>query len=310
MHTQANYGNAADSEEQVIDPRVDKKRKKDAAAAANASNKKAKNNKAPENRAVYVTNIPRDATKDEIEELFKRFGIIDQSTEGTSRVKLYADENGDFNGEALIVYFKKDSVAMAITLQDDYPFRLGDDSTKVKVQEADMSYKKHTDGQVVKEKLVRKDKKATERHRAEMNRKLAEWSDDDEIVKETYAAPKNKWNKFAIIKGAFTLKELEEDDAAILDIKGDMREAAEECGDVTKVVLFDKEPEGILTVRFRQFEQAEAFVKKVHGRGYSGQKLQVTLAEDRPKFKKSVKGDASDSEEEAERLENLVAVTE
>ena len=233
--------------------------------------------------------------------------MIDQSTEGTTRIKMYADDKGEFNGEALIVYFKKDSVAMAINLQDDYPFRLGDESSKTKVQEADMSYKKHTDGQVVKEKLVRKDKKAAERHRAEMNRKLAEWSDDDDpAIAETYAVPKNKWNKFAIIRKAFTLAELAEDDAAILDIKDDMRTAAEECGDVTKVVLFDKEPEGILTVRFRQFEQAEEFVKKVNGRGYSGQKLQVSLAEDRPKFKKSAKGDASDSEDEAERLEQFV----
>ena len=138
-------------------------------------------------------------------------------------------------------------------------------------------------------------------------RKLAEWSDDDEeIVRETYAPPRNKWAKVAIIRKAFTLAELAEDDAAILDIKEDMRQVAEECGDVTKVVLFDKEPEGILTVRFRQFEQAEAFVEKVNGRGYSGQKLQVTLAEDRPKFKKSAKGDMSDSEEEAERLERFI----
>lgn len=35
MHMQANYGGAADSEEQVVDPKIDKKRKKDAAAAAN-----------------------------------------------------------------------------------------------------------------------------------------------------------------------------------------------------------------------------------------------------------------------------------
>jgi len=96
--------------------------------------------------------------------------MIDQSTDGTSRIKMYADDKGDFNGEALIVYFKKDSVNMAITLQDDYPFRLGDETSKTNVQEADMSYKKHTDGQEVKEKLVRKDKKAAERHRAEMNR--------------------------------------------------------------------------------------------------------------------------------------------
>lgn len=243
-----------------------------------------------------------------MEELFKQFGIIDKSSDGTTRVKVYANENGEFNGEALIVYFSKHAVTNAINLQDDYPFRLGDESTKVRVQEADMSYKKHTDTKEVKEKLPRKDKKALERQRAEMNRKLAEWSDDDNpIIAETYAAPKNKWNKFVIIRKAFTLAELAKDDGLILEVKQDMRKEAERIGSVTKVVLFDREPEGIVTIRFRHFEHAEKFVQDFNGKKYADVPLQVTLAEDRPKFKKSAKGDASsDSEDDMARLEKFV----
>ena len=84
---------------------------------------------------------------------------------------MYADDKGDFNGIVLVVYFKKESIQQAIMRIDGWEFRLGDQSNGVvKVEEADMSYKKHTDGDEVKTKLVRKDRKAAERTRAELNR--------------------------------------------------------------------------------------------------------------------------------------------
>lgn len=82
-----------------------------------------------------------------------------------------------------------------------------------------------------------------------------------------------------------------------------MREAAEEFGEVTKVVLYDKEPEGIVTVRFKEFEGAEAFVKAFNGKGYNREKLQLSVADDRPRFKKSSKDDDEDREENVRRME-------
>lgn len=130
-----------------------------------------KQQKVLENRAVFASNIPKDATFEEIEETFKKAGIIEQGVDGKPRIKMYADEQGNFNGSVLVVYFKRDSIAQAIMRIDGWEFRLGDQSNGVvKVQEADMSYKKHTDGEEVKTKLVRKDRKAAERTRAELNR--------------------------------------------------------------------------------------------------------------------------------------------
>lgn len=130
-----------------------------------------KQQKAIENRAVYATNIPRDATLEEIEDTFKKAGIIEMGVDGKPRIKMYADENGDFNGDVLVVYFKKESIQQAILRIDGWEFRPGQTADGVvKVQEADMSYKKVTDGEVVKNKLVRKDRKAAERTRAELNR--------------------------------------------------------------------------------------------------------------------------------------------
>lgn len=58
----------------------------------------------------------------------------------------------------------------------------------------------------------------------------------------------------------FTLKELEEDPTAILDLKEDIREECEKLGDVTNVVLYDKEEDGIVSIRFANAESAKACV--------------------------------------------------
>jgi HIV Tat-specific factor 1 len=58
----------------------------------------------------------------------------------------------------------------------------------------------------------------------------------------------------------FTLKELEEDPTATLDLKEDIREECEKLGDVTNVVLYDKEEDGIVSVRFANAESAKACV--------------------------------------------------
>lgn len=120
-----------------------------------------------------MTNIPRDATAEELAEVFKKYGMIDQGVDGKPRVKLYTDDKGEFNGEALIVYFKKDSVNLAITLMDDYELRLGDiKNGRIRVQEADNSRRKNTDAEKIAGKLVRKERKAAERTRAEMQRQV------------------------------------------------------------------------------------------------------------------------------------------
>ncbi|KAL6706488.1 hypothetical protein ACN47E_005427 [Coniothyrium glycines] len=261
--------------------------------------------KVQENRAIYVTNLPRDTNETEIEDAFKKFGIIDQGADGNKRIKMYTDDDGNFNGDALIVYFKKDSIKLAIDMMDDYWFRIEDQSNgKIRVKEADFSYKRNKDGDQIASKLTRKDKKASERNRADLNRKLAEWSDNEEEVTETFAPKKNKWAKVVVIKKAFTLAELDEDDGAYLEIKEDFREEAEKHGSVTNVTLYDKEEDGILSVRFRDFESAEKFRDATNGRWFDRRQLDVSIAEDKPKFKKSARGEEPDSEEE-ERLERL-----
>jgi HIV Tat-specific factor 1 len=134
--------------------------------------------------------------------------------------------------------------------------------------------------------------------------KLAEWSDNEEEVKEVFAPKKNKWAKYCVVKHAFSVEEINQDPGVILEIKEDMREDAEQYGTVTSVTLFDLEKEGILTVRFREFEAAEKFRNANNGRFYSKRKLDITIPEDRPRFRKSARGEEPDSSDE-ERLDKV-----
>jgi HIV Tat-specific factor 1 len=90
--------------------------------------------------------------------------VIEEDDEGEAKVKMYAREDGSFSGEALVVYFKEDSVVLAMNLLDDAEFRLGDSSTVVRVQKAQFGHKNTSSdsGEAKPRKVVDK-KKATRR---------------------------------------------------------------------------------------------------------------------------------------------------
>jgi HIV Tat-specific factor 1 len=97
------------------------------------------------NTAVFVR-LPFDATFDEVVERFSKCGLIEEDDEGEPKVKMYAREDGTFSGEALVVYFKEDSVNLAINILDDGELRLGDSSSRMSVQRAEFGHKHDNTG--------------------------------------------------------------------------------------------------------------------------------------------------------------------
>jgi len=253
---------------------------------------------------VYVTGLPLDATVEEVAEVFSRkCGVIAEEVDsGKPRVKLYTNEEGEFKGDALIVFFKAPSVAMAITLLDDTEFRFGDKSSgRMRVQAAESSYKKvqHNDeGKIeeLKKKTSAKDKQKIMKKTKKLDARLADWSDDEPAALET----SSKWDKVVILKHMFTLEEIAEDPAAILDIKEDIREECSKLGEVTNVVLFDLEEEGVASVRFSSAESAKACVGLMNGRSFAGQQVVAHISDGKEQFKKSKK---KDDEEEGQSPE-------
>jgi len=232
-----------------------------------------------------------------VKKVFQRCGLIAEEIDsGKPRIKLYEDENGVFKGDALVVFFREESVSLAVTLLDDTDFRLGESGPngKMTVKEAEFSYKKvktsedvkHTSTNKDKKKIIRKTQKLNKyveskvwnfnKFRLTMTSKLADWDDDDpSAIKETAS----KWDKVVVLKHMFTLAELEvdarrhapiisqsnphqqEEPALLIDLKTDVLQEAETLGPVTNIILYDKEPEGVMTVRFTDTQDADACVK-------------------------------------------------
>ena len=93
-----------------------------------------------------MTGLPPDTGQDEIVERFSKCGVIEEAEDGEPKVKLYAKEDGSFSGDALVVFFKEDSVILAVNLLDEAELRLGQPRTVMRVSKADFAHKNHSAG--------------------------------------------------------------------------------------------------------------------------------------------------------------------
>ncbi|EGO00293.1 hypothetical protein SERLA73DRAFT_180800 [Serpula lacrymans var. lacrymans S7.3] len=305
--------------------RENKKRKEpedytSATTTAGPSSKRGKNDKKDKpvkskNTAVYVTGLPLDAEADEIIERFSKCGVIEEDDDGDPKVKLYAREDGSFSGEALVVYFKEDSVILAVNLLDDAELRFGDSSSVMKVQKAEFGHK-NTSGVASGESQPRKtvDKKKASRRIGKMQKKLLEWDDEDGFgpskMEEENAQVVNRNSRVVVLKHMFTLKELEKDASLLLDLKEDVREECSTLGEVTNVVLYDKEADGVMTVKFRDPLSAQACILKMSGRFFDGRRVEASLYAGKQRFKRSgasdeIEGDGDEAEKQ--RLDDFAS---
>lgn len=215
---------------------------------------------------------------------------------------------------------------------DDSDFRLGEEGPvgKMRVKEADWSYKKTKENQTEgkagsaaaeegkssgdkpppRKGGISQEQKKVIRKTEKMKAKLADWSDDEDPQALTQTS--SRFDKVVILKRMFTLAEIEADPAAILDIKEDIREECGKLGEVTNVVLFDKESEGVVTVRFALNLAARECVKLMDGRSFDGRKVEAYISDGTERFKKSKeKGAAADvdgedvSDDEGKRMDEF-----
>ncbi|BDD54716.1 hypothetical protein MPDQ_000317 [Monascus purpureus] len=265
------------------------------------------------NTAVFVTSIPLDATFDEIRDVFSKCGVIAEEIDsGRPRIKMYTDEKGLFKGEALVVYFRPESVNLAIQMLDESNFRIGviGPHGPMRVQPADFSFKSQQEAPA---QITAREKQRIIRRTQKLNNKLADWDDTDpSSLPET----NSRFEKVVILKHMFTLAELEEDPAAILDIKEDIRDECSKLGEVTNVVLYDKESEGVVSVRFTDPEAARQCVRVMDGRYFAGTRVEAYIFDGSERFKKSnekraaledmaERGIEAEDQEERDRLDEF-----
>ena len=107
---------------------------------------------------------------------------------------------------------------------------------------------------------------------------MGDWDFEDGFgpMEEPVEEKRQLVSRVTVLKHMFTLQELKDDPSLLLELKEDVREEAENLGNVTNVVLYDVspnlshldvqltcpqlEPEGVMTVKFRDPISAQACV--------------------------------------------------
>lgn len=214
------------------------------------------------NTNVYVSGLPPDISTEEFVELMSKCGIVmrDPITE-EYKVKLYKDKEGNLKGDGLCCYLKKESVALAMRLIDESEVR----GYKLHVEAARFELKGQYDAS--KKKKKNKDYKK----KLQQQQKQLDWRP------EKQGELRKRHEKVVIIRNMFHPSDFEEDPLVLNEYREDLRSECEKFGEVKKVILFDRHPDGVASVAFKEAEQADACIQSFNGRWFGGRQLSAQL---------------------------------
>jgi len=276
-----------DETEEVIKPRDKRKLKVYTMEEEESAKKKPKTERKKIITSVYVSGLPFDTTLEEMKEVFSKYGIISEDINtGQPRIKLYKNSEGNLKGDGLVTFLKPESVELCINLLDEADFRLGE-SSKIRVQKAEFKEKEKTNDNNGHKNI---DNKRKIQQKIIKQQKKLDWFD------ETTGKRAEKSKKVMILKNMFTVEEIEEDPSLILDLKEDVRTECENFGEVTNVVLYEKNPEGVISVRFKDELSVLLCIRKMNGRYFAGKRIVAEVYDGKTKYK--VNNPLEDKEEE------------
>ncbi|XP_028632757.1 HIV Tat-specific factor 1 [Grammomys surdaster] len=211
------------------------------------------------NTNVYVSGLPPDITVDEFIQLMSKFGIImrDPQTE-EFKVKLYKDDQGNLKGDGLCCYLKKESVELALKLLDEDEIR----GYKLHVEVAKFQLKGEYDASKKKKKCKDYKKKLS------LQQKQLDWRP------ERRAGPNRlRHERVVILKNMFHPMDFEDDPLVLNEIREDLRVECSKFGQIRKLLLFDRHPDGVASVSFREPEEADYCIQTLDGRWFGGRQI-------------------------------------
>lgn len=225
------------------------------------------------NTKVYVSNLPLDLTEEEFVDLMQKCGLVERDPSSQKmKVKLYRDKEQDcFKGDALCTYIKIESVDLALKLLDGSDFK----GNKIRVERAHFQMK-GTYNPALKPK--KKKKKELEKIK-KMQQKLFDWRP------EKFIGERSKHEKVVIVKNLFHPSDFDNDVQLILDYQQDLREECSKCGEVRKVVIYDRHPEGVAQISMKEPEQADAVIQLINGRWFGKRQITAETWDGRTKYR-------------------------
>ncbi|XP_069723419.1 17S U2 SnRNP complex component HTATSF1 [Phaenicophaeus curvirostris] len=211
------------------------------------------------NTNVYVTGLPPDITKDEFVQVMSKCGIImrDPQTE-EHKIKLYKDKEGNLKGDGLCCYLKRESVQLALRLLDEAEIR----GYKLHVEVAKFQLKGEYDASKKRKKCKDYKKKLSQQQ------KQLDWRPEKKD-----GVTRMRHERIVIIRNMFHPKDFEEDPLVLNEIREDLRTECEKFGQVKKVLIFDRHPDGVASVSFKEATEADLCKQTLNGRWFGGRQL-------------------------------------
>ena len=259
---QLNYGFTADGTPEPTKPAEEEQPKPETEQPEPKAKKKVKEKaKDPEwfqeeqskSTKVYVSNLPSSITEESFIELMSKCGMVEFDARNKKpKVKLYKDSEGQMKGDGLCSYIKHESVELALTILDGSDF----EGNTIKVERAKFELKGEYDPKLKPKKLT---KKQQEKAKAQKERLFA-W------VPDKMRGERGKHEKVIVIKNMFDVKEVDADPGLILDYSNNIRKQCSKFGSVSKVIVYDKHPEGVCQIFFKEPSEADMAVQMLNGR--------------------------------------------
>ncbi|CAH1637546.1 unnamed protein product [Spodoptera littoralis] len=225
------------------------------------------------NTKVYVSNLPLDLTEEEFVNFMQKCGLVERDPSNQKmKVKLYKDKEQDcFKGDALCTYIKIESVDLALKLLDGSDFK----GNKIKVERASFQMKGEYNPAL---KPKKKKKKELEKLK-KMQQKLFDWRP------EKFIGERSKHERVVIVKNLFHPTDFDQEVQLILDYQQDMRDECGKCGEVRKVVIYDRHPEGVAQITMKEPEMADAVVELINGRWFGKRQITAEIWDGRTKYR-------------------------
>lgn len=217
----------------------------------------------PQNTAIYISNLPVEGvTVDDLITEFSKYGMIKKdSKDDQYKCKIYSDSSGKPKGDALLVYVRPESPAMAIEMMNGYTFR----GQNIKVELAQFDQELNNYKEEPKEYKRRKTDTS-----AKLENNLLNWSEDSDEKSP------NAENDHTVILANILDMYAEFQPQEIADIARDIREGCEVFGEI----LFFKFDELLAEahIQFATLEAAQKCREKMNNRYFDGRKIRAYLA--------------------------------
>lgn len=174
-------------------------------------------------------------------------------------------------GDALCTYIKVESVELALNLLEGYDFK----GHRVKIERAKFEMKGKFDPKLKPKMKKKKDKLKLKKQQE----KLFDWRPEKKI------GDRAKHERIVIVKNLFDPKIFDTDVGLILEFQQDLREECSKYGDVRKVVIYDRHPEGVAQINMGSPEEADKVVELLNGRWFMKRQLTAEIWDGKVKFK-------------------------